>query len=89
MTKQKLATVCLMLAMFFLPLGFDALFALIMRMTDSYWITDFIFYCISLLFFGLYFTFSGNNPILILRDITRSIYEDKIKHYYSKLRNRS
>ena len=47
-----------MLATFFLPLGFDALFALIMRWTGSFWVTDIIFYCISLSFFGLYFYLS-------------------------------
>jgi len=44
-----------MAATFFLPLGFDVLFALIMRWTESFWVTDVIFYCISLSFFGLYF----------------------------------
>lgn len=87
-SKQRLSSVFLILATFFLPLGFDALFALIMKWTGSYWITDVIFYCISGLFFGLYFIFSGNNPISILRDIILSIYEDKIKHYYSKLKNK-
>lgn len=86
--KQKLASVSLICAMFFLPLGFDALFALIMKLTGSYWITDIIFYCISGLFFGLYFSFSGNNPITAVKDTGRSIYEDKIKHYYSKLKKK-
>lgn len=52
--KQKLATVLLMIAMFFNPFGFDALFKLVMDLTGSYWITDIIFYCVSGLFFGLY-----------------------------------
>lgn len=52
--KQKLATVVLMIAMFFNPFGFDALFKLVMDWTGSYWITDIIFYCVSGLFFGLY-----------------------------------
>ena len=39
------------------PLGFDALFALIMKWTGSYWTTDVIFYCLSAFFFGLYFLF--------------------------------
>ena len=53
--KVSPATVCLMLATFFNPFGFDALFALIMKWTGSYWITDAIFYCLSACFFGLYF----------------------------------
>ncbi len=46
-----------MLAMFFNPLGFDALFKLVMDWTDSFWITDILFYGVSLLFFGLYYIF--------------------------------
>jgi hypothetical protein len=53
--KVNPGTVLLMLATFFNPFGFDALFALIMKWTGSYWITDVIFYCLSGLFFGLYF----------------------------------
>jgi hypothetical protein len=37
----------LMLAMFFLPLGYDALFKLIMDLSGSYWVADVIFYSIS------------------------------------------
>ena len=44
-----------MLAMFFNPFGFDALFALVMEWTRSYWITDLVFYGVSALFFGLCF----------------------------------
>jgi len=44
-----------MLAMFFNPFGFDALFKMVMDWTGSYWITDAIFYGIAALFLGLYF----------------------------------
>jgi len=37
----------LMLAMFFLPFGYDALFKLIMDVSGSYWVADIIFYSIS------------------------------------------
>ena len=47
--------ILLMLAMFFNPFGFDALFALVMEWTGSYWTTDFVFYCLSGLFFCLYY----------------------------------
>jgi hypothetical protein len=46
-----------MLAMFFNPLGFDALFKLVMDWTGSYWTTDLIFYGVALSFLGLYFFF--------------------------------
>ncbi len=54
-TKTNLHHIILMLATFFNPLGFDALFALVMKWTGSFWTTDLIFYCLSGLFFGLYF----------------------------------
>ena len=66
MQKKKLQTAVLILATFFNPLGFDALFALVMKWTGSYWITDGIFYCLSALFFGLYFWLSGKSPMLLI-----------------------
>jgi len=48
--RKKLRTyreASLMLAMFFLPLGYDALFKLIMDATGSYWAADIVFYSIS------------------------------------------
>jgi len=61
--KRKIVgTWILILATFFNPLGFDALFALIMKWTGSYWITDAIFYCLSAFFFGLYFLFFREKP---------------------------
>ncbi len=56
--KRKLAMVCLIMATFFNPLGFDAMFAMIMKWTGSYWTTDLIFYFLSACFFGLYFWLS-------------------------------
>ena len=53
--RTNLHHIILMIATFFNPLGFDALFALVMKWTGSFWITDLIFYCLSVLFFGLYF----------------------------------
>jgi len=44
----------LMLAMFFLPLGYDALFRLMMDITGSYWGADVVFYSISGLFWLSY-----------------------------------
>lgn len=49
-----LKEISLMLAMFFLPFGYDALFKWIMDITGSYWIADIIFYCVSGLFFISY-----------------------------------
>lgn len=82
--KNKYAAISLLLGTFFLPFGFDALFALIMRLTGSYWITDLIFYFISAVFFGLYFYFSGKNPLVTLKDMFKDIWENKIKYYRKK-----
>jgi hypothetical protein len=38
--------------------------------------------------FGLYFYFSGNNPFLMIKDIILTIYQDKIKHHYEKIKNK-
>jgi len=48
----------LMLAMFFLPFGYDALFKLIMDLSGSYWVADIVFYSISGCFWlsFIYFT---------------------------------
>ena len=52
---KNMSTMCLMIAMFFNPFGFDILFKITMSLTNSYWWADFIFYVISGLFFTLYF----------------------------------
>jgi hypothetical protein len=56
--KDVLAKVCLILGTFFNPLGFDAAFALVTKLTESYIVTDIIFYSVALFFFGLYFLLS-------------------------------
>ena len=53
--RVNIATIVLILATFFNPLGFDALFALVTKLTGSYLVTDIIFYSISAFFFGLYY----------------------------------
>ena len=75
---DRYAAMSLLLGSFFLPFGYDALFALIMKWTGSYWTTYLIFYFISAVFFGLYFYFSGINPLYELKDILLKVYK-KIK----------
>ena len=55
MLIKRLKTLALILATFFNPLGFDALFALVTKWTGSYLITDILFYLASASFFGVYF----------------------------------
>lgn len=63
--RRKIATICLMTAMFLNPLGFDVAFAMIMSVTGSYWITTGIFYLLSLSFFGFYLYLLKINPLKI------------------------
>jgi hypothetical protein len=65
--KEKLPMWFLMVSMFFFPLGYDGLFAYIMKLTGSYWVADLVFYIISGIFFVLYL-FSKK---WITRDITK------------------
>jgi len=60
-TKQRLRAsrdACLMLAMFFLPFGYDFLFKLIMEAVGSFWVADLVFYGISAFFFVSYILLS-------------------------------
>jgi hypothetical protein len=84
MNRKKIATLCLILAMFLNPMGFDAIQLMLIQLTGSLLKANFVLYCLAAFFFGLYFYFSGTNPIAEVKDIIRSIYEDKIKHYYKK-----
>ena len=47
-----------MLAMFFLPFGYDFLFKLIMEAVGSFWVADLVFYGISGFFFASYILLS-------------------------------
>jgi hypothetical protein len=82
--KKRLATVFLMIAMFLNPIGFDAVQLILIDLTGSYWNANLVMYCLAGLFFGLYFYFSGTNPIREIKDIFLSIYYNKIKHFKSK-----
>ena len=74
MRKQKLATLCLMIALFLNPFGFDAIQLSLIQLTGSLLRANFVMYCLAAFFFGLYFYFSGNNPVREIRDIVRNSY---------------
>lgn len=82
--RPQLATVFLMIAMFLNPLGFDAVQLILIKLTGSLLNANLLLYFLAALFFGLYFYFSGNNPLKEVKDIIKSIYHDKIKHFKSK-----
>lgn len=51
MKIENLMSLTLILSVFFLPFGFDFLFYVTLQITKSYFITDIIFYGISISFF--------------------------------------
>lgn len=77
-----------MAGMFFNPFGFDAIQLLLIKLTGSYGKANLVLYCLAASCFGLYFLFSGNNPITEIKDIVRNIYENKIIHYKTKITNK-
>jgi hypothetical protein len=79
MNRKKLATICLMTGLFLNPMGFDGIQLILIRLTGSLLRANFVLYCLAALFFGLYFYFSGNNPVLEVKEVIRSIYYEKIK----------
>lgn len=66
--KKKIAIVCLALGMFFLPIGFDIAFYMILKLTNSYLATTGIFYLLSASFFGFYFYFSDINILKLIKN---------------------
>jgi hypothetical protein len=75
--RKRLSTLSLMLAMFFLPFGYDALFKFVMDKTGSYWAADLIFYAISGCFWISYFICEGIPGKMFRR----------VKHLIKKPRN--
>lgn len=79
MSRQKLATLFLMVGMFLNPMGFDAIQLTLIKLTGSLLRANFVLYCLAVFFFGLYFYFSGNNPITTIKNIIVNIYNNKFK----------
>jgi hypothetical protein len=75
--------------MFLNPLGFDAIQLMLIHLTGSLLKANFVLYFLAVFCFGLYFYFSGNNPIKEIRNIIQTIYGDKIKKYYKKITKKS
>ena len=82
--KQKLATLFLMIAMFLNPLAFDVVQLTLIELTGSLLRANLVLYCLAAFFFGLYFYFSGNNPIKTIKDIILTVYFDRIHHFLVK-----
>ena len=76
--RKKLATVSLMAAMFFLPLGYDVAFYMLQKLMDSYLITTLFFYLLSAAFFGFYIYLSDIKP--------KTFFNNVLKTFTSKIR---
>jgi hypothetical protein len=57
--RERMATLCLFLGTFFLPLGYDIIIKMLLDFGILYWNIMFIFYLLSACFFGLFIYFSG------------------------------
>ena len=55
--KERLSMICLSLALFTNPFGFDIIQAGLIEWTGSLWKANAVLYCIAGLFFGLYIIF--------------------------------
>jgi len=71
--RKKIGIFCLMMGMFFCPIGFDAATAVVMEWTGDYWTTMSIFYLLSALFFGLYFFVSKINVFKYIKNRFNSL----------------
>lgn len=72
-TRERLATLSLVVATFLNPLGFDAVQLSMIRLTGSYWRANFCMYFLALSFFGLYFYLSRSNPLSFLSGVLSRI----------------
>jgi hypothetical protein len=79
--RERLRTLCLMAATFFLPFGYDVVFKAVYDGTGSYWITTSIFYLISACFFGLFFFLSKSPPSVVepAEDLSPGIPEVEVR----------
>jgi hypothetical protein len=67
-TRERLATLSLVVATFLNPLGFDAVQLSLIKLTGSYSRANLSMYFLALSFFGLYFYLSRSNPFGFVAD---------------------
>lgn len=75
--KEKMATICLFLGTFFLPLGYDVIIKLLLDFGIPYWNIMFIFYLLSACFFGLFIYLSNGRG--------KGIFLEKIKNIKNRI----
>lgn len=84
MDRKKKATLFLIAGVFFNPLGFDVVQMILMKLTGSYYGANLALYCLAASCFGLYFFYSGNNPLIEIKSIITTIYNGRIKPIIKK-----
>jgi TRAP-type C4-dicarboxylate transport system permease small subunit len=72
-TRKKLGTLCLVIASFLNPFGYDLLVYKLTQLTGNYWTTMHILYVLAALFFILFFIFYRINPIKHIKDEHKKI----------------
>lgn len=72
-TRKKLGTMCLVIASFLNPFGYDLLVYKLTQLTKDYWTTMHILYAAAVLFFILFFLFYKINPIVEFTSRTKKI----------------
>jgi len=75
--RKNIGIIFLMIATFLNPLGYDVVFAMVMKLTGDYWITTYIFYVLASLFFLFSFYLLKINPIARAKDRLRKILKKK------------
>lgn len=98
--KEKISTLCLALAIFFNPFGFDAALLMAIKLTNGYWNAILLFYCLVgffgisyyfyrktiLLFFALFFNPFGYDVLFALAiNLTGSFITANLIFYFMAL----
>jgi len=74
-TRKKIGTICLAVASFLNPFGFDILVYKLMSLTNDYWTTMHILYVSAALFFGVsYISFKLGKKILANVTMTMALF---------------
>lgn len=81
--KRVLGNLFITLALFLNPLGYDLVVYGIMQLTDSYWYTMSIMYCLSIIFFGLFFHLDNSKFVSHVKDKSM-ILHNKVKNLITK-----
>ena len=82
--RNRWALLFLILAQFLNPFGFDVIQLILIKLTGSLSGANLVLYFLSAFCFGLYFYYSGNNPIKTIKNIILTIYFNRIHRFFVK-----